>query len=1302
MEKRKFIMLMVLGALFIIFCAGPTTIVHENNAVTNQMGDHLKLSGYWDSSQILIDDRGVEGLTWAEIAVEDWCVGSGTLEEPYIIENLTVTSNFVGDCLLIQNSDAYFIIRNCTFYNSGNTNSPAVEAGIKLSNVNNGKLINNTCYGNGNGIKLINCNYIIITENLIYDNIWWGIDFGWFHSSGNCNVISQNIVENNFAGISGASSGYQCTGNVISENKVNNNEHYGIILGEECYDNIVTRNNIANNGFGGIGASGLTLGGHENLAYLNFISQNYRNSKDLGVNNHWDNGTIGNYWSDYGGVDFDDNGIGDTPYSIPGSANAVDNYPIFEDGDDAPYSITINCTNVSNVIKIFGMDYIPQGESQTFELDEGFYSLFGGQVGIFAAFEVNSSGVVNYDVELEGSVLLGRGTSTITIVGHSITIDATDVDQSIALGYWSIAGTFLGWTEPGYNSTYNLVISGGYKYSLYTYFTHAFAYFDVLSTGVINYDNTQVGFIEGNETDVVKIIGHPITIDATDVDQDIAFEYWALTGSFMGWTKAGNTTTYRLVANGQYDYSLYTYFTHLFTYFRVLPTGAIYYDTTQLGVIKGNGTNIVRVIGHPITIDATDVDQDIAFEYWALTDSFMGWTKAGNTTTYRLVANGQYDYSLYTYFTHLFAYFRVLPTGAIYYDTTQMGIIEGNGTTTIKPIGYPITIDATEVDQHIGLGYWALTASFMGWTDPGTTRTYRLVANPNVSGGLAYRLYVANAHWFADFAVKPTGSLWYTEAFEGVVKGNNTSTITPIGHPITVDNTQTTLRAGVSHPGNPDLFLGYTEPGETRTYYLVANTQYPFSVYLENSGVGQFRVYSNKTCSPNEFPTVAGTIFIYYNYDDVPPVTEALLNGIEGNTGWYVSDVEITLSSEDLETGVNRTEYSYDGVNWIKYTEQIMITSEGFNEIYYRSIDNAGNVEDSKCIQISIDKSLPYSQIEITTYYDDSSGTIYVTSSTELNFSTYDEISGVAKLYYRINGGDWCVYEAPFSLDDSVDCYIIEYYCEDFAGNEEEFNSISVCLASLDFISYISRGESNPIGYFDVIFTFCKQTDEYKLVATNPGQLFYILEIVNNWPTSIESLDVEICLPADFYFKEGDAIQIFADGIDITSECLINGNLISVLNLLPGMNLKIVVHLDYALKGTYYPSLDEFGMKGYKFNSEILAIHGDPMILNNYLEESVVDSATLTTHQKKTTAIAGYVYNTNGMSLEGLTVELWMNGELISSTVTDENGFYYFIDIAEGEYEIYVYFGDSDEMQVATASKNELTEVNFELEYYPT
>jgi hypothetical protein len=48
-------------------------------------------------------------------------------------------------------------------------------------------------------------------------------------------------------------------------------------------------------------------------------------------------------------IHYNDDGTGDTPYSIPGSAGSQDNFPIWEDGDDLPPNIIINSPSVNEI-----------------------------------------------------------------------------------------------------------------------------------------------------------------------------------------------------------------------------------------------------------------------------------------------------------------------------------------------------------------------------------------------------------------------------------------------------------------------------------------------------------------------------------------------------------------------------------------------------------------------------------------------------------------------------------------------------------------------------------------------------------------------------------------------------------------------------------------------------------------------------------------------------------------------------------------------------------------------------------------
>ncbi len=96
--------------------------------------------------------------------------------------------------------------------------------------------------------------------------------------------------------------------------------------------------------------------------------------------------------------------------------------------------------------------------------------------------------------------------------------------------------------------------------------------------------------------------------------------------------------------------------------------------------------------------------------------------------------------------------------------------------------------------------------------------------------------------------------------------------------------------------------------------------------------------------------------------DDITfPITTVDIFGTPGNNGWYISDVQVNMIATDNDggSGVQKTEYSFDGTNWNQYIGQFTITNEGTTAVYYRSTDNAGNVESTKTQTIKIDKTPP-------------------------------------------------------------------------------------------------------------------------------------------------------------------------------------------------------------------------------------------------------------------------------------------------------------------------------------------------------
>lgn len=90
-------------------------------------------------------------------------------------------------------------------------------------------------------------------------------------------------------------------------------------------NNTFTKNNII---------SWVNLDGYANTFYEN----NFGRLSDFPVDktNFWDNGSVGNYWSGYEGVDENGDGIGDTPYVI--NAEAQDRFPLMNPWDpEIPY-----------------------------------------------------------------------------------------------------------------------------------------------------------------------------------------------------------------------------------------------------------------------------------------------------------------------------------------------------------------------------------------------------------------------------------------------------------------------------------------------------------------------------------------------------------------------------------------------------------------------------------------------------------------------------------------------------------------------------------------------------------------------------------------------------------------------------------------------------------------------------------------------------------------------------------------------------------------------------------------------------
>ena len=102
--------------------------------------------------------------------------GNGTQENPYIIENYEIDGHYnIHYCIWIENTDVWFVIRNCQLRNTAFSCEEPFGTGIFLKNVTHGKLENNICSGHSYGIYLDSSSDNTIKNNICSSNSWCGI-----------------------------------------------------------------------------------------------------------------------------------------------------------------------------------------------------------------------------------------------------------------------------------------------------------------------------------------------------------------------------------------------------------------------------------------------------------------------------------------------------------------------------------------------------------------------------------------------------------------------------------------------------------------------------------------------------------------------------------------------------------------------------------------------------------------------------------------------------------------------------------------------------------------------------------------------------------------------------------------------------------------------------------------------------------------------------------------------------------------------------------------------------------------------
>jgi hypothetical protein len=144
----------------------------------------------------------------------------------------------------------------------------------------------------------------------------------------------------------------------------------------------------------------------------------------------------------------------------------------------------------------------------------------------------------------------------------------------------------------------------------------------------------------------------------------------------------------------------------------------------------------------------------------------------------------------------------------------------------------------------------------------------------------------------------------------------------------------------------------------TGAYHTVGLKEDGTVVAVGYNGYGQLNVSTWTNIMPVCEPVCEA------NEDVTPPITTAMMTGTLGNNGWYVSDVQMTLTATDNDggSGVQEIHYSVDGTETVVQGSSAShsIVGDGTHAVIWYAIDNAGNVETPpQEMSINIDKTSP-------------------------------------------------------------------------------------------------------------------------------------------------------------------------------------------------------------------------------------------------------------------------------------------------------------------------------------------------------
>ena len=240
-------------------------------------------------------------------------------------------------------------------------------------------------------------------------------------------------------------------------------------------------------------------------------------------------------------------------------------------------------------------------------------------------------------------------------------------------------------------------------------------------------------------------------------------------------------------------------------------------------------------------------------------------------------------------------------------------------------------------------------------------------------------------------------------------------------------------------------------------------------MYFDTEGVNFIRSKWAVDPETKKVTTPKREVLFPINVDGIAPVSEIKFSGapsyINKGVYYYGKGLSYSLSSSDQISGVQSTFKSHDSDYGI-YESSIDVKTEGENTVYYFSVDNVGNTEETRTSSFVLDLTPPVSNYTLSDVYGDN----ILGPTFNIGLELVDNLSGVKGTYYTIDEMSQRVYGSPidlFGLSDGP--HTLRFFSDDNVENEENIKELMFYLDKINpETKLVVNGDQHESTYYYV------------------------------------------------------------------------------------------------------------------------------------------------------------------------------------------------------------------------------------------